>query len=293
MRARWCIRRTARTSSCIAISSGVRWRIEFAKAEHQLSFRATWNRNATVPIETFAVAAQWHPGTEILDIWASIQMPKYPDQAAKALRLPGNAVRVHYDVDVGGSYGVKRGHQAHRAGRVPGEAARLSGAPDRGPAGKHARRRHARSRPDVRHDRRLRRRRHRPRAEDPRHRQCRRLCRPRAVPARQAGERDLRSLSHRRDRLRADLGDDQQDAAGSGARLRPGADQFRAGAHHGSRGAVPEHGPDRVAAKEPDPQGRVSVHHPERLDLRFRRLSRRPRQGAGGDRLPGAGYPPR
>ena len=31
------------------------------------------------------------------------------DQTAKALRLPGNAVRVHFDVDVGGSYGVKRG----------------------------------------------------------------------------------------------------------------------------------------------------------------------------------------
>jgi 2-furoyl-CoA dehydrogenase large subunit len=82
---------------------------EFAKAEHHLAFRATWSRSATVPIETFAVVAQWHPGTEILDIWASIQMPKYPDQTAKALRLPGNAVRVHYDVDVGGSYGVKRG----------------------------------------------------------------------------------------------------------------------------------------------------------------------------------------
>src|SRR5207244_10056982 len=42
-------------------------------------------------------------------IWASIQMPKFPDQTARALRLPGNALRVHYDVDVGGSYGVKRG----------------------------------------------------------------------------------------------------------------------------------------------------------------------------------------
>jgi 2-furoyl-CoA dehydrogenase large subunit len=81
----------------------------FAKAKHQLAFRAVWGRSATVPIETFAVMAQWQPGTEILDIWASIQMPKYPDQTAKALRLPGNAVRVHYDVDVGGSYGVKRG----------------------------------------------------------------------------------------------------------------------------------------------------------------------------------------
>jgi 2-furoyl-CoA dehydrogenase large subunit len=82
---------------------------EFAKAQHQLTFRAMWNRSATVPIETFAVVAQWNPATEILDVWASIQMPKYPDQTAKALRLPGNAVRVHYDVDVGGSYGVKRG----------------------------------------------------------------------------------------------------------------------------------------------------------------------------------------
>src|SRR5438552_2631361 len=47
--------------------------------------------------------------TESLAIGASIQVPKFPDQTARALRLPGNAVRVHYDVDVGGSYGVKRG----------------------------------------------------------------------------------------------------------------------------------------------------------------------------------------
>src|SRR5215813_3972240 len=81
----------------------------FAKADHQLSFRAVWSRSSTVPIETFAVTAQWDPGQQIFDVWASIQMPKYPDQVARALRLPGNAVRVHYDVDVGGSYGVKRG----------------------------------------------------------------------------------------------------------------------------------------------------------------------------------------
>lgn len=81
----------------------------FAKADHTLALRAVWGRSSTVPIETFGVAARWDPGQEVLDLWASIQMPKYPDQAARALRLPGNAVRVHYDVDVGGSYGVKRG----------------------------------------------------------------------------------------------------------------------------------------------------------------------------------------
>jgi 2-furoyl-CoA dehydrogenase large subunit len=82
---------------------------DFERSQHKLSLRVKWGRSATVPIETFGVAAQWHPGTQLLDIWASIQMPKFPDQAARALRLPGNAVRVHFDVDVGGSYGVKRG----------------------------------------------------------------------------------------------------------------------------------------------------------------------------------------
>src|SRR5947207_2647202 len=81
----------------------------FANAEHKIAFRAAWGRSATVPIETFGVAAQWDAGTGILDVWAAIQMPKFSDQIARALRLPGNAVRVHHDVDVGGSYGVKRG----------------------------------------------------------------------------------------------------------------------------------------------------------------------------------------
>jgi 2-furoyl-CoA dehydrogenase large subunit len=44
-----------------------------------------------------------------MQIWASIQMPKYPEQIARALRIPANAVNVHYDIDVGGSYGQKRG----------------------------------------------------------------------------------------------------------------------------------------------------------------------------------------
>src|SRR5690606_8877339 len=72
-------------------------------------YQVRWARSSTVPIETFAVSAWWNGATNMLDVWASIQMPKYPDLLAKALRLPGNAVRVHYDVDVGGSYGVKRG----------------------------------------------------------------------------------------------------------------------------------------------------------------------------------------
>ena len=82
---------------------------DFAQSPHKLAFRVHWGRNATVPIETFSVISAWDPWRETLDVWASIQMPKYADQIARALRLPLNNVRVHYDVDVGGSYGVKRG----------------------------------------------------------------------------------------------------------------------------------------------------------------------------------------
>ena len=81
----------------------------FAAAPHTLTYRVKWGRSATVPIETFGVVASWDPWREMLDVWASIQMPKFADQIARALRVPLNGVRVHQDVDVGGSYGVKRG----------------------------------------------------------------------------------------------------------------------------------------------------------------------------------------
>jgi 2-furoyl-CoA dehydrogenase large subunit len=82
---------------------------DFAAADHSLSFRARWHRSSTVPIETFGAVAEWDEGKGILDVWASIQMPNYADQIAAAMGIPLNAVRVHQDVDVGGSYGVKRG----------------------------------------------------------------------------------------------------------------------------------------------------------------------------------------
>jgi 2-furoyl-CoA dehydrogenase large subunit len=82
---------------------------DFAASPNHLALRVKWGRSSTVPIETFGVVASWDPWREILDVWASIQMPKFPDQLAAALRLPGSSVRVHHDVDVGGSYGVKRG----------------------------------------------------------------------------------------------------------------------------------------------------------------------------------------
>lgn len=98
--------------------SNVMWRRKFTwgnvdkhfnESDGSLSFRCRWNRNSTVPLETFGVIADWNEGRKTLDVWASIQMPQYPEQIAEALNIPLNNVRVHYEVDVGGSYGVKRG----------------------------------------------------------------------------------------------------------------------------------------------------------------------------------------
>src|SRR5471030_2706642 len=82
---------------------------DFAASPRKLSLRVKWGRSATVPIETFGVAASWDPWREMLDVYASIQMPRYADQISIALQIPVTSVRVYYDVDVGGSYGVKRG----------------------------------------------------------------------------------------------------------------------------------------------------------------------------------------
>ena len=166
---------------------------DFAESPHRLSLRVKWGRSSTVPVETFGVLASWDPWREILDVFASVQMPRFPDQVALALKLPGSSVRVHNDVDVGGSYGVKRGIKHAVLIGLPLAPARLPGAADRGPAGEHARRRRPWSRAQFRCRGRLRRRRRDPLDEDARARQCRRLCRPLAVPARQAHRRDRRA----------------------------------------------------------------------------------------------------
>jgi 2-furoyl-CoA dehydrogenase large subunit len=82
---------------------------DFAASPRTLKLRVKWGRSSTVPIESFGVTASWDPWRDMLDVHASIQMPRFNDQIGTALKIPLTSVRVHYDVDVGGSYGVKRG----------------------------------------------------------------------------------------------------------------------------------------------------------------------------------------
>jgi 2-furoyl-CoA dehydrogenase large subunit len=235
---------------------------DFAAAAHRIAYRARWHRSATVPIETFGVLARWEPGTRLLDVWASIQMPKYADQLARALRLPGNAVRVHFDVDVGGSYGGKRGlkhsvlvgHLARRLGApvrfIEDRLENLRGGDAHGPdrifdvemafaADGTVRAMRMRALDDVG------------------------AYAGRALPARQADRRDRRALPHQERRLRADLRHHEQDAGRGGARLRPVADQFCHRDRHGFDRARARHRPDRIAPPQSHPAGGISLRDSE------------------------------
>ena len=246
-----------------------------------VKLRVKWGRSSTVPIETFGVVAAWDPWREMLDVYASIQMPRYADQIGAALKIPSSSVRVHYDVDVGGSYGVKRGIK-HTV--LCGYLARRLGCPDatdRGPAGKHARRRRARAGAAVRRRCRIR------RQGIVRSMKMRALENVGAYAGRSpfqlgkpigaiVGPYKIKSVA-----VPGHRGRHQQDHAGRGARLRPGADQSRARALHGRgrRSAQP-----RSAGSPPaqsDPARGIPLPDPERHHLRQRQLRDRHRQGAG------------
>ncbi len=82
---------------------------DFAQADHEISYSVKWGRSSSVPLETFGVVCRWHEREEMLEVWASIQMPQYQEQIADTLALKLNSVKIHNDIDVGGSFGSKRG----------------------------------------------------------------------------------------------------------------------------------------------------------------------------------------
>lgn len=82
---------------------------DFARADHTFSYRFRWHRHSGVPLETFGAVASVEPSTNMLDVWASHQNPGIQDEFERVLRT--DTCRVHMDVDVGGSYGSKRGRK--------------------------------------------------------------------------------------------------------------------------------------------------------------------------------------
>jgi CO/xanthine dehydrogenase Mo-binding subunit len=78
----------------------------FAEADHVFEYSYRWNRHSGVPLETFGCLAQVDP-SGMLEIWASHQNPGIQQELMRVLRL--RTAKVHMDIDLGGSYGSKRG----------------------------------------------------------------------------------------------------------------------------------------------------------------------------------------
>lgn len=83
----------------------------FAAADQTFRYRYRWGRHAGVPLETFGTVATLDMSGELLEVWASHQTPNLQGEIARVLRRPQSSVRVHQDLDVGGSYGSKRGNK--------------------------------------------------------------------------------------------------------------------------------------------------------------------------------------
>jgi 2-furoyl-CoA dehydrogenase large subunit len=82
----------------------------FAAAAHCVSVTARYPRNTGSPIETYGVVAHYDPHEDAYDILANFQGPfSIHAVIARALKVPGNRLRLRMPQDSGGSFGVKQG----------------------------------------------------------------------------------------------------------------------------------------------------------------------------------------
>jgi 2-furoyl-CoA dehydrogenase large subunit len=82
----------------------------FASAAHRISLDIRYPRNSCTPIETYGVVADYDPSDDAFDVLANFQGPfSIHAVLARALRVPGNRLRLRTPPDSGGSFGVKQG----------------------------------------------------------------------------------------------------------------------------------------------------------------------------------------
>jgi 2-furoyl-CoA dehydrogenase large subunit len=82
----------------------------FTGAAHRISIKTSYPRNACTPIETYGVLAEYDAGADAYDVLANFQGP-YSLHAviSRALKVPGNRMRLRTPAESGGSFGVKQG----------------------------------------------------------------------------------------------------------------------------------------------------------------------------------------
>lgn len=100
----------------------------FAAADHEISITVRYPRNACTPIETFGVLAEYDPFEDAFDVTANFQGPfSIHPVIARALKVPGNRLRLRTPEHSGGSFGIKQGVFPYIV--LMAAASRLSGVP--------------------------------------------------------------------------------------------------------------------------------------------------------------------
>ena len=81
----------------------------FAAAAHRVRVEVRYPRNSCTPIETYGVVAEYDAGEDAYDVLANFQGPfSLHPVMARALKVPGNRLRLRTPPDSGGSFGVKQ-----------------------------------------------------------------------------------------------------------------------------------------------------------------------------------------
>jgi 2-furoyl-CoA dehydrogenase large subunit len=100
----------------------------FAEAARKVSVSIRYPRNSCTPIETYGIVAEYDAGQDAYDVLASFQGPfSLHPVMARALKVPGNRLRLRTPPDSGGSFGIKQGIFPYIV--LIGVAARVAGRP--------------------------------------------------------------------------------------------------------------------------------------------------------------------
>lgn len=100
----------------------------FATAAHTIQVSVKYPRNTGSPMETYGVIAEYDPHDDAYDVLANFQGPfSIHAVLARALKVPGNRLRLRMPQDSGGSFGVKQGVAPYVI--LMGVAARIAGRP--------------------------------------------------------------------------------------------------------------------------------------------------------------------
>lgn len=100
----------------------------FAAASHRIAVEIRYPRNSCTPIETCGLVADYDAGEDAYDILANFMGPfSLHAVMARALKVPGNRLRLRTPPDAGGSFGVKQALVPYMV--LMGIAARVCGRP--------------------------------------------------------------------------------------------------------------------------------------------------------------------